>query len=62
MQWDHMILARERCVGPEAGRGEIVSKMGAEGMFCENVLQSLDIAIYLAKSLKETELAVAKPL
>ena len=31
-------------------------------VFCENVLQILDIAIHLAKSLKETELTVAKPL
>ena len=35
---------------------------GSEGVFCENVLQILDIAINLAKSLKETELTVAKPL
>ena len=35
---------------------------GSEGVFCVNVLQILDIAIHLAKSFKETELAVAKPL
>ena len=33
---DHMILARERSVGPEAGRGEIDSKMGRRVFFlCE---------------------------
>ena len=30
----------------------------SEGVFCVNVLQILDIAINLAKNLKETELAV----
>ena len=35
---------------------------GSEGVFRVNVLQILDIAINLAKSLKETELTVAKPL
>ena len=57
-----MFLARERSVGPEAERGEIDSKMGRGCVFCENVTQILDIAINLAKSLKETEPTVAKPL
>ena len=35
---------------------------GSEGVFCVNVLQILDIAINLAKSLKETEFTVAKTL
>jgi hypothetical protein len=35
---------------------------GSEGVLCVNVLQILDTAINLAKSLKETELTVAKPL
>ena len=35
---------------------------GSEGVFCVNVLQILDTAIDLAKSLKETEFTVAKPL
>ena len=35
---------------------------GSEGVFCENVPQILDIAIHLAKSLKETELTVPEPL
>ena len=35
---------------------------GSEGVFCVNVVQILDIAIDLAKNLKETELTVAKPL
>ena len=34
----------------------------SECVFCVNVLRILDIAIGLAKSLKETELTVAKPL
>ena len=59
---DNLILARERSVGPEAERGEIDSKMGRRVCVCVNVLQILDIAIDLAKSLKETELTVAKPL
>ena len=33
---------------------------GSEGVFCVNGLQILDTAIHLAKSLKETELTVAK--
>ena len=35
---------------------------GSEGVCCVNVLQILDIVIYLAKSLKETELTVPEPL
>ena len=35
---------------------------GSEGVFCVNVLQILDIAINLAKNLKETELTVPEPL
>ena len=35
---------------------------GSEGVFCVNVLQILDIAIDLAKSLKETELTATEPL
>ena len=34
---------------------------GSEGVFCVNVLKILDMAIHLAKILKETELIVAKP-
>ena len=34
----------------------------SERVFCVNVLQILDIGIHLAKSFKETELTVAKPL
>ena len=35
---------------------------GSESVFCVNVLQILDTAIHLAKSLKDTELTVAKPI
>ena len=37
-------------------------EIGSESVFRVNVLQILDIAIKLAKGLKETELAIAKPL
>ena len=57
-----MILARKRSVRPEAERGEIDSKMGRSACVCVAVLQILNIAINLAKSLKETEHTVTEPL
>ena len=60
-------------MGPDDSRQEEVRRArsrakrdrfekGSEGVFCVNVVQILDIAIDLAKNLKETELTVVKPI